>query len=53
MTGQAFSSSHDAEITLGRDSSNDITVPDVALSRLHCAFTSEPDGWHVRDVGAV
>ena len=27
-------------------------MPDVALSRLHCAFTSEPDGWHVRDVGA-
>src|SRR5262245_21917507 len=51
MTGQVFPLD-DPEITVGRDSSNNITVPDVALSRLHCRFTREAGGWRVRDVGS-
>jgi transcriptional regulator with GAF, ATPase, and Fis domain len=39
-------------VTFGRDSSNSIGVPDAALSRLHCVFSFEPDGWTVRDVGS-
>jgi Nif-specific regulatory protein len=41
-----------AELTLGRDGDNTIGVPDPALSRRHCAFTHEPEGWRVRDLGS-
>jgi transcriptional regulator with GAF, ATPase, and Fis domain len=51
LAGQVFPLDA-AEVTLGRDSSNNIGVPDAALSRQHCTFTVEPDGWRVRDVGS-
>ena len=41
-----------AEITLGRDADNTIGVPDPALSRRHCAFSHEAEGWLVRDLGS-
>ena len=39
-------------VTFGRDSSNSIGVPDAALSRLHCVFSLESEGWTLRDVGS-
>jgi transcriptional regulator with GAF, ATPase, and Fis domain len=38
--------------TFGRDTSNTIGVPDAALSRVHCVFSCDGDGWEVRDVGS-
>ncbi len=51
LTGHVFplESGH---ITFGRDSNNDIGIPDESLSREHCAFSFEQDGWRVRDVGS-
>ena len=40
------------EITLGRDADNTIGIPDPALSRRHCAFSHEAEGWLVRDMGS-
>ena len=51
LSGQVFPLEA-AEITLGRDSSNTIGVPDSSLSRQHCAFSFDDDGWRVRDVGS-
>src|SRR3954463_7303436 len=51
LTGQVFPLEA-AEITFGRDASNSIGVPDTSLSRLHCAFSRDRDGWRVRDVGS-
>jgi pSer/pThr/pTyr-binding forkhead associated (FHA) protein len=35
--------------TIGRDSSNDICLPDLALSRLHCAIETADGTWRIRD----
>jgi Nif-specific regulatory protein len=51
LTGEVFPLDA-GEITLGRDSSNSIGVPDASLSRLHCAFSCEDDRWRVRDFGS-
>jgi Nif-specific regulatory protein len=51
LTGQVYPL-HTATVTFGRDSSNNIGVPDAALSRLHCVFSREADGWTLRDVGS-
>jgi len=40
------------DITVGRDASNRIAVPDASLSRVHCTFRRDHDGWRVRDVGS-
>ena len=51
LTGKVFSLSEE-EVTIGRDGDNTFGVPDPALSRRHCAFTREPPGWRVRDLGS-
>jgi two-component system, NtrC family, response regulator HydG len=39
-------------VAFGRDLDNTISIPDPALSRRHCVFTHETDGWKVRDLGS-
>ena len=51
LTGQVYPL-ETTTVTFGRDSSNSIGVPDVALSRLHCVFSCEGEGWTLRDVGS-
>jgi Nif-specific regulatory protein len=51
LTGQVYPL-ETTTVTFGRDSSNDIGVPDEALSRLHCVFSCEGEGWTLRDVGS-
>ena len=52
LSGEVFSLRGAAEITFGRDPANTISVADPALSRHHCVFAAEPEGWTVRDVGS-
>ena len=40
------------EVSLGRDGTNQVTISDPALSRHHCVFTFEDDGFKVRDLGS-
>jgi transcriptional regulator with GAF, ATPase, and Fis domain len=35
--------------TIGRDTSNDICLSDLALSRMHCAINAADGAWHIRD----
>jgi transcriptional regulator with GAF, ATPase, and Fis domain len=51
LTGEVFPLDSD-EVTLGRDAENTIGIPDGAISRRHCTFTREADGWRVRDLGS-
>jgi transcriptional regulator with GAF, ATPase, and Fis domain len=51
LTGHVFPLDG-GEMTFGRDSNNNIGIPDASLSRQHCAFSLEQDGWRVRDVGS-
>ena len=51
LTGQVFPL-ESTTTTFGRDASNTIGVPDAALSRLHCVFSLDREGWNVRDVGS-
>ena len=51
LTGQVYPL-ETTTVTFGRDSSNSIGVPDAALSRLHCVFSFEAEGWTLRDVGS-
>ena len=51
LTGQVFPL-ESTTTTFGRDASNTIGVPDTTLSRLHCVFDFDREGWNVRDVGS-
>ena len=51
LTGQVYPL-ETTKVTFGRDSGNDIGMPDAALSRLHCVFSFEAEGWSLRDVGS-
>jgi hypothetical protein len=42
-----------AEVTLGRDATNDLVVDDATLSRVHLVFRRDEAGrWSVRDAGS-
>jgi transcriptional regulator with GAF, ATPase, and Fis domain len=51
LAGQVFRLA-ERKVTFGRESSNDIGVPDATLSRLHCVFERGEAGWTVRDAGS-
>jgi Nif-specific regulatory protein len=38
--------------TIGRDTANDICVPDIALSRSHCAISHADGEWRIADCGS-
>ena len=40
------------EISIGRDSSNDLWVPDRALSRRHCLLVNQSEQFILRDLGS-
>ena len=40
------------ELTIGRDSSNDVVLNDPNVSRFHAEVVSVPDGWELRDLGS-
>jgi transcriptional regulator with GAF, ATPase, and Fis domain len=42
----------EGELTIGRDSSNTLTVSDAALSRRHCTIIQNSDGYLIRDLGS-
>jgi pSer/pThr/pTyr-binding forkhead associated (FHA) protein len=51
LTGEVFRLGSD-EVTVGRDSENTVSIPDGTISRRHCAFSRDPAGWRVRDLGS-
>jgi pSer/pThr/pTyr-binding forkhead associated (FHA) protein len=57
-SGESFaielsSRSGGAEVTLGRDATNDVVVDDATLSRVHLVFRKDAtDRWTVRDAGS-
>ena len=40
----------EAEVRIGRDPSNSLTVSDLSLSRRHCVLIREDDGYQLRDL---
>ena len=43
-----------ARVTLGRESRNDITIPDINVSRAHAELRFEPQGvWSLTDLGST
>ena len=40
----------DAELSIGRDASNDLPIGDPSVSRRHCLIYREPGGYKVRDL---
>ena len=40
----------EAEVRIGRDPSNSLTISDLSLSRRHCVLTREDDGYQLRDL---
>jgi pSer/pThr/pTyr-binding forkhead associated (FHA) protein len=51
LSGEVFSLAA-ATVTFGRDPSNTIAVADPALSRHHCIFSKDDQGWTLRDAGS-
>jgi len=43
----------DAEVTIGRDPSNDISLPDAAVSLVHCQLFSEGRRFYLKDLGST
>ncbi|MCK9245328.1 MAG: FHA domain-containing protein [Anaerolineaceae bacterium] len=41
------------EVSVGRDKSNDIPVPDAEISRRHARFIVKPDGVYIEDLGST
>ena len=39
----------DTGVTIGRDTSNDICLADMALSRAHCTIAPSAGVWRIRD----
>ena len=43
-----------ARVTLGRESRNDITIPDINVSRTHAEISLSPQGaWVITDLGST
>lgn len=40
------------QLTIGRDSANDVVLGDPNVSRFHAEVVSVPDGWELRDLGS-
>jgi pSer/pThr/pTyr-binding forkhead associated (FHA) protein len=40
------------QVTLGSDTSNDVTIDEAAVSSLHCVLQHFPAGWSIRDLGS-
>ena len=40
----------EAEVRVGRDPSNSLAISDLSLSRRHCLFCQEEDGYKIRDL---
>ena len=40
----------EAEVRIGRDPSNSLTISDLSLSRRHCVLSREDDGYKLRDL---
>jgi pSer/pThr/pTyr-binding forkhead associated (FHA) protein len=41
-----------AELSIGRDPSNHLWIPDPVLSRQHCLLTCKGDQFFIRDLGS-
>ncbi|MBR4308128.1 MAG: ATP-binding cassette domain-containing protein [Oscillospiraceae bacterium] len=41
------------ELTIGRESKCDITLPHISVSKCHAKFVLESDGWYVVDCGST
>ncbi|MFW6151501.1 MAG: protein kinase domain-containing protein [Verrucomicrobiota bacterium] len=39
--------------SMGRDVSNDIMIPDQAVSLVHCRFSPENNSWFIKDLGST
>jgi DNA-binding NtrC family response regulator len=44
---------HPGDLTLGRDPTADVVVPDDSISRHHCRLVCEPDGWRLVDLDSL
>jgi Nif-specific regulatory protein len=49
LSGEVFALT-ESEVSFGRDAANTISFPDPALSRRHCVFVSDAEGWTLRDL---
>ncbi|MBI4470550.1 MAG: FHA domain-containing protein [Acidobacteria bacterium] len=43
----------DVDFSIGRDSSNDLAIADLALSRKHCVIKPASDGFSLQDLGSL
>jgi len=43
----------DSEITIGRDPSNDVSIPDVSVSLVHCSVYCESERVFIKDLGST
>jgi pSer/pThr/pTyr-binding forkhead associated (FHA) protein len=43
----------DEEVSIGRDASNQISVPDVSLSRRHCLIKNESGVFKIKDLDSL
>jgi len=50
---RASESSHTHLITVGRTSNNDVTIPDISISRFHAYFKRSETGFQVLDAGST
>jgi predicted component of type VI protein secretion system len=50
--GKVFALSND-QVTMGRDTTNDIVINDVEISRNHARFTKQGDGYLLEDLGST
>ncbi len=50
--GETFSLEERTILTIGRDQSNDLVVPDWVVSRQHCVIKSDPDGLWLEDLNS-
>ncbi len=50
---RAAESSHTHLITVGRTSNNDVTIPDISISRFHAYFKRGENGYQVLDAGST
>jgi transcriptional regulator with GAF, ATPase, and Fis domain len=43
---------HDGDVSIGRESSNDLCITDAAMSRRHCLLVSQNEQFAIRDLGS-
>lgn len=51
LAGSRFEA--DSEITIGRDASNDVSIPDASVSLVHCQIYTEGDRVFAKDLGST